>query len=493
MSQITPDYHILHISDLHRDPGHPVSNDCLLNSLERDRDRYRDEQPSIPDPDFVVVSGDLVQGIPPDSSTPIAHLAAQYEQAEDFLVRLTHSFVRGQRHRVIIVPGNHDVSTYHTRRSLRPITVNPGDPANRQVLDAYVSQLQMPNSSLRWSWQDLCFYEVADRDLYLARLDAFCTFYRRFYQDERTYSLEPSKQYDIFDFPDCGIAFAAFNSCCNNDPLNTRGAVHPDCVAGAASKLRAPQFAGRLLLAVWHHGTSGGPHQSDYLDADTVQSLIDSGFSIGLHGHQHKSQVIDERFRFGGDRKMTVICAGSLSVGPAGLPAGHSRTYNMIQIDTDNLRGRLHVRRMQNETFDQPIWGRGQWASTGESFADFAVQRPAREAAASRAAMLGQAERLVRSRKHREAIALLRPLARAEPLARRLLLECYIEVDATRAIADEFYPPVAIGEVAPVADALWAEKEYEKLRTMLGAANVRDSADPGAVEVRRRYLGRLKT
>jgi hypothetical protein len=346
---------------------------------------------------------------------------------------------------------------------------------------------------IRWSWQELRFHEVVDRDFYFARLDAFCTFYRRFYQDERTYSLEPGMQYDIFDFPESGVAFAAFNSCYNNDPLNTRGAVHPDCVAGAANILRTGRFAGRLLLAVWHHGTSGAPHQCDYLDTNTMQILIDNGFSIGLHGHEHKSQVIEEWFRFGGERKMTVIGTGSLCAWQGGLPPGHSRAYNVIQIDPEDLTATLHVRRMLNETSDQPIWGRGQWSSTGESFAGFRIQQPAKQAAASKAAALGQAEDLVRNKKYKEAIALLQPLAAIEPLARRLLVECYVEANETRAVVDEFYPPTSLGEAAIVADALWAEKEYDMLRELIASELVSKSDDPTAAELRRRYAGRLKS
>lgn len=483
---------ILHISDLHRDPNHPVSNDCLLNSLERDRDRYRDEQPSIADPDFIVVSGDLVQGIPANSSAPLEHLAAQYGQADDFLVRLVDSFLGGERDRVIIVPGNHDISSYHTFHSLRAIAVKPGDPTSQQVLSAYVSQLQRSDSIIRWSWHDLSFYEVADKDLYFARFDAFSTFYRQFYQNKRAYSLEPGKQYDIFDFPESGVAFAALNSCYNNDPLNVCGAVHPDCVASAASTLRTGRLAGRLLLVVWHHGTSGMPHQSDYLDMDTVQTLIDNGFSIGLHGHQHKSQVIEEWFRFGGERKMTVIGTGSLCSGQGGLPPGHSRAYNMIKIDTENLRGTLHLRRMLNETYAQPIWGRGQWSSSGESFADFGIQQPAKETEASKASIIGQAERLIRSKGHKEAIALLRPLAVSKPLARRLLLECYIEENETRALVDEFYPPASLAEAVIVADALWAEKDHDRLRELLASELVSKNDDPTAKDLSRRYAGRLK-
>src|ERR1022692_1797206 len=112
---------ILHISDLHRDPSNPISNSSLLDSLERDRIRYRQEDPPIEGPDLVVISGDAIYGIPEDSKDPDRELAHQYEQAEDFLVKLSKSFVNGNRERIIIVPGNHDVSLYHTVLSMKKL------------------------------------------------------------------------------------------------------------------------------------------------------------------------------------------------------------------------------------------------------------------------------------------------------------------------------------------------------------------------------------
>ena len=53
---------VLHISDLHRDPTNAIDNKVLLESLERDRDRYTSENPRIEPPGLVFVSGDVVQG-----------------------------------------------------------------------------------------------------------------------------------------------------------------------------------------------------------------------------------------------------------------------------------------------------------------------------------------------------------------------------------------------------------------------------------------------
>jgi 3',5'-cyclic AMP phosphodiesterase CpdA len=101
---------ILHISDLHRDPNNEVSNKALLLSLELDRDRYRNETPKIPDPNLIIASGDIIHGVRHDATDAEAELQRQYDQADRFLAELADRFIDGDRERVIIIPGNHDVS-----------------------------------------------------------------------------------------------------------------------------------------------------------------------------------------------------------------------------------------------------------------------------------------------------------------------------------------------------------------------------------------------
>ena len=165
--------------------------------------------------------------------------------------------------------------------------------------------------------------------MYDARLEAFCNFYRSFYGGHRVYSLAPTDQLDIFDYPEFAITFGTFCSCYNNDPYH-KEAQFTRIVLRRWKALRHFRYADRLLLAVWHHNTAGGPSESDYMDADTLQPLIDTGFSIGLHGHQHKPQFIEERFLFGEARKVTIVGRGTLcAVAPNSRPAKPVRTISL--------------------------------------------------------------------------------------------------------------------------------------------------------------------
>ena len=109
-------YSFLHISDLHRSPADPITNAELISALVADRDRYRAEDPPVPAPDAIVVSGDIVQGIPLGLPDFAKQLAEQYEVAEEFLADLSRRFLGGDRSRVIIVPGNHDIDWNTARR-----------------------------------------------------------------------------------------------------------------------------------------------------------------------------------------------------------------------------------------------------------------------------------------------------------------------------------------------------------------------------------------
>lgn len=476
---------ILHISDLHRDPDNPIRNEALLDSLENDRKRYTNSEVTrIRTPDLILVSGDVVQGVLHDTPDAEATLERQYDEALDFLDRLAKSFVGGDRERVIVIPGNHDVSDYHFRKSLKPVPIA----ADRKR--AIVGQLFVPDTSLRWSWPDLELHEVSDPAMYEQRFAAFTEFYRTFYNGKRSYSTDSSKQLDFFDYPTFGLTVAAFSSCHNNDLLNRQGAIHPDCIGSAGLHLKDRSFDGRLRIATWHHNTEGSPSMSDYMDADIVQNLIDREFSLGFHGHQHKPEFLDTRFRHGPDRRITVISAGTLCGGAA---FGFRRAYNVVEIDVENRTGRLHLREMQNDNLQLPIWGPRPLPATATTYHEFTFEPPPAYLAAknSATAILIDAQKFFDGKQFKEAAAILLPHIDREPLARRLLLECLGHLDDMPTVIQYFDPPASEIEALTLMDALWAEKQKGRLAEIIALPLVANSPDPALIEVRNKYARRL--
>ena len=161
---------LLHISDLHRDRSHPLTNAALLDSLARDKEHYGCESPAIRLPDLILVSGDLVSGIKTTAPDAVNELDRQYDEAYAFLTGLADLFLAGDHNRIVIVPGNHDVSYPHVYLSLKEIHFARGEPTADAMIAEYVRKLYSPGSSLRWSWNSLCFYELIDTEQYRGKV-----------------------------------------------------------------------------------------------------------------------------------------------------------------------------------------------------------------------------------------------------------------------------------------------------------------------------------
>ena len=167
-------FSILHISDLHRSPDDPISNEELVSALVRDRDQFSLERPTIPVPEAVVVSGDLIHGVPLNTADHAKELSRQYSVAEEFLDALAKRFLSGDRSRVIIIPGNHNIDWNTAFRAMQPVDVKDY-PKN------VASLLHQENSIYRWDWKTFTLYRISDPDMYARRLQEFWTFFKRFY------------------------------------------------------------------------------------------------------------------------------------------------------------------------------------------------------------------------------------------------------------------------------------------------------------------------
>jgi len=477
---------ILHISDLHRDTENPIGNDPLLDSLENDRCRYTmEETPKVRSPDLIVVSGDIIHGVRPGTLDADKKLKDQYAEALDFLNRLTGNLLNGDKRRVVVVPGNHDVSAHHFFKSLQRVDIAPD---RKKEL---VEQLFSRDSALRWSWSDFELYEIVNATLYAQRLAAFTEFYKDFYEGARTYALDPSSQFEIFDFPAFNLTITGFCSCYNNDILNKQGDIHPNCIGSASMKLREPHYQYRLRIAVWHHNTEGLPLQSDYMDPDILQNLIDRGFSIGFHGHQHRPQFLNTRFRHEGNRRITVISAGTLC---GGASFRFGRAYNLVELDTERRTGVLHLREMQNDNLQLPIWGRRALPPNSSSYLEFQFDPPPEPIVRTevRTTALIDAQKLYDKGEYGQAAEILASVAQFDELARRLLLDCLGQTGDMAAIISHFDPPGSATEAIYLLEALWKERRNDRLRQILGEPIIARSSDPSVIEMRNKYMARLE-
>jgi len=446
------------------------------------------EDPPIPTPEIIIVSGDIIQGTGKDAEKPDCVLRDQYDQAELFLGTLADRLLGGNRQRIIIVPGNHDINFPKMFSSLKEIDYAVIDEKKRCELASLIWENQ---SKFRWSWEEFKLYEITCDILYEERLAEFIAFYNRFYGGTRTYSIDPTQQFDIFDFPEWELAIIGFNSCFLNDPWNRQGTIHPRAFSHACDELRRRQFRGRLRLAVWHHSTKGVPRRDDYMDADFLQQLVNHGFSLGFHGHQHKPEMIDEKFAFGGDRKVHALSAGTLSGGERALAPGATRGYNRVILDTEEWKVELHVRQMTNPDFLNPIWGKG-FLSNQMSFQCFELQMPRSvDQSAIVSQDLPEAEQLLREKKNEAAAAILEPIAKYDDMAKRLLLQAFVGENNNKGVIRCFSEPISPEEIIAVCNALWEEDQHDALRAILGQQIISEHQDPSVEHIRTKLLGRL--
>ena len=223
-------FSILHISDLHKENTDNYDN--LLQSLKDDCEKYVAN--GIKKPEIIVISGDLISG-----GTTV-EIIAQYSSVKNFINLLVDFFLNGDKTKIIIVPGNHDIDWNEAKLSMQ----KEAD-ANKE---RNFIEICKATSSIRWSWKEFCFYQIIDNNKYDNRFALFSEFYSDFYGD--TYPLNPDEQFKLYDIPKFGITFIGFNSCYHNDHLNLSGIIKPDCITKSSDELRKYYNQGRVLIGV---------------------------------------------------------------------------------------------------------------------------------------------------------------------------------------------------------------------------------------------------
>ena len=338
---------ILHISDIHK--GADMSLENLLNSLIRDRERWDEE--GIRQPDYIVLSGDVVQG----GATEEA-IAEQYNEAEVFLSGLCKEFLDNHRERMIIVPGNHDVSWPFSDNCLDSVEANSENVAQYRK--------HRDEDGLRWDWDNTSLFKVRSMTEYVHRFDRFVEFYNRFYDGIRQYPSHPELEAQCIPFDSDHLCFACFNSCYQNDRLNDAGAIHKDAIYSIESELRENYNKGMLPIGVWHHNAYGGPYQSDYMSTAVLDKLLEHRIKIGLFGHQHKSQIAEEYSDLliseENRKRLLLISSGTLYGGDSEQHRGIRRQFNIVELVMENGQATVlvHVREDENldVASDDPFW-----------------------------------------------------------------------------------------------------------------------------------------
>lgn len=448
---------LLHISDLHRTSDPRLSNAELLAAIISDRTRW--DLDGIPRPDVIVVSGDLIQGAELSTPDPDASIQAQYREAGDFLKSLGEELVDGDRSRIVIVPGNHDVHWGRSFSAMKPVGTCP-DGIEKKALET--------TSGLRWNWRDQKAYEISDQHLYASRFEHFQHFLKCFYK-----GVEPDPLADgdgdlvCFEYSKLGLVIVGFASWHGNDCFCHVGAIEPTSLARSQKIVAESRMD--VVVGVWHHSIAGGPRAHDYMDQRIVHRMIDFGFRVGLHGHQHYPGAAPFELRLPNLTSMVVVGAGSLAVGDRELPMGERRQFNLVAIDPDTERITVHVRGMSPAGV---FTGAHRDDFGGRTYTKLSLP-PLRVRAAEPTAKqrLDEATTAIRNEQYEEALALIANVPSRRSTERRLIeIEARRGLGQTRRLIELLDPPRNVDEVVDVISLLLDEHRFDEAKTRLQAS-----------------------
>jgi hypothetical protein len=204
-----------------------------------------------------------------------------------------------------------------------------------------------PDSIYRWNWRERTLYRIGDPQIYARRLDLYWDLVENFYDGVPLLRpVDRSREYQLFELQERRVIVAAFDSTFGNDCFAHSGAIPRGAVARCNLALRDIDHTYDLRIAGWHHSLQGPPMREDYMDSGQILEMTGLGFQLGLHGHQHVAAAATYYVHLSEAQPMAVISAGSLCAGSHELPRGVNRQYNLIVVEDDYRRARVHVREM---------------------------------------------------------------------------------------------------------------------------------------------------
>lgn len=473
-------YSILHVSDLHRSKEEPVDNHSLLAALLADYDRYAGETPQIPPPHAIVVSGDIVQGACIGAQGWQQSMMDQYNVADSFLTALCDRFLDGDRSRMVIVPGNHDICWNTSYLAMKQVP-------DKEYPSNLYEVLVEPESAYRWSWSEQALFRIVDMAAYKERTGYYWDFVESFYNGvSLPVSIDRGRGFQLFEFCDRRVVVSAFDSITGNDCFNFSGALPRGSVGQCAIALRDSERSYDLKIAVWHHSIQGPPNRSDYMDVSQVQEMIGHGFQLGLHGHQHIAGTQTQFVHLDQSRSMAIVGAGSLCAGTRELPRGVNRQYNLIVIDEDFLSARVHVREMvEGEQFTRKrngVFSEGFVRVNWQPTTDIMGRRIDAQAENERRAIVNAEEALNDGRPY-DVIEVLKDVDISSELhARKLMIEALrIQKDWQKLIAI-LQNQYNIEETVILVSALVESNSLEDAQTILDSAAEIDRATRDALQ-----------
>jgi GTPase SAR1 family protein/predicted MPP superfamily phosphohydrolase len=284
---------ILHLSDLH------FSDETFAHVCRAQLETDLVHELKVGALEYLVISGDIA-----DSSTE-----EEYRVAFAMVDGLVKRFGLTPE-RVVIVPGNHDLSWGLSKKAYQftykndlPATL----PEGRYIPAGDAGAL------------------LRDDALYHERFKLFSEhFYRRVYSGQN-YPLEYADQLIINERPDDRILFIGLNSCWELDHhFRQKASINMEALAAALDRFQEKKYDGWLKVAVWHHPVAG----KEMMDDSFMQLLSVHKFQVCLHGHIHRAR--EGFFRYDKQREIHIVGAGTFGAPAKDQTTGVPLQYNLL-------------------------------------------------------------------------------------------------------------------------------------------------------------------
>ncbi len=352
---------LIHLSDLHRTGNDPFTNAELITGIRMDLHQMKDLGDDFTSPDAIVVTGDLVQGVGLHETDRLLAQKKQNDEALDFLNEIADTFVGGDRSRVVILPGNHDIDRYTAKLGMQKVddSAYPKD-LNRELSD--------PNSKFRWCWKERCLFQISDATQYDKKMDGFREVASMFYKNARLrMEYIPNRSWNHFQVADSAI-ITAFDNCQSIDGYRFSASIRSHDIAEATRALDKCGVRPKLKIAAWHHNFNGPPLKQDYLDSDDLRFMLNCGYRIGLHGHQHLPDAVPYSLHTSSDHIMSILSVGSLGASDSDVVPGCKQQFSVIELRPLESKGRVWIREM----ISRAVFGPGRIRNrTHEIYCEF--------------------------------------------------------------------------------------------------------------------------
>lgn len=300
---------LLHISDMqfgkyHRylakNPAAPHSDfDNLSARLIADLDLLRVDHQLVPD--LIICSGDLAEWA----------LPKEFADAFDFLAKLAKHL--GLAHdRVVVIPGNHDVS--------------------RRACSSYFQDCAGKEEAPAWPW--------------FPKWQHYRTAFEKFYQGYPDITFTLATPWTWYAMHDLGVIVAGLNSTYDegHDEPDEKtfprrpqhhGLCEEDQLRAFSDRLDK-EATGYLRIGTVHHNVVRGcrDDNAQLTDADRLAAILGDRLDFLLHGHTHRATADILK------RKLPVYSTGSASLktrGSDAIPTDIPNQYQLLRITATEL------------------------------------------------------------------------------------------------------------------------------------------------------------